>query len=102
MCQNKPIRAAEAKMYTNTSSRGNEETVCFHTNLKIRNKQIQVHEFYTKIQNSSLFICDYCLKHHSVPQFGAFERTLSMTSKTMTALKHTRYKCPPAIALKIL
>jgi hypothetical protein len=48
MCQNKPIRGAEAKMYTNTSSRGNEETVCFHTNLKIRNKQIQVRGFYTK------------------------------------------------------
>ena len=48
MCQNRPIRGAEAKMYTNTSSRGNEETVCFHTNLKIRNKQIQVRGFYNK------------------------------------------------------
>jgi hypothetical protein len=53
MCQNKLIRGAEVKMYTNTSRRGNEETVCFHTNLKIRNKQIQVHEFYTK--KSKLF-----------------------------------------------
>jgi hypothetical protein len=48
MRQNKPIRGAEAKMYTNNSSRGNEETVCFHTNLKIRNKQIRVRGFYTK------------------------------------------------------
>jgi hypothetical protein len=83
MCQNKPIRGAEAKMYTNTSRRGNEETVCFHTNLKIRNKQIQVHGFYTKIQNCLRFICDYCLNRHSALQFGAFERTLiSRTSKS--------------------
>jgi hypothetical protein len=53
MCQNKLIRGAEVKMHTNTSRRGNEETVCFHTNLKIRNKQIHVHEFYTK--KSKLF-----------------------------------------------
>jgi len=39
--------------------------------------------FIQKIQNSLLFICDYCLKHHSVPQFGAFERTLT-SYKTLT------------------
>jgi hypothetical protein len=33
--------------------------------------------FIQKIQNSLLFICYYCIKHHSVPQFGAFERTLN-------------------------
>jgi hypothetical protein len=39
MYHNKPIRGAEALMYNNTSSRGNKETVCFQTKLKIRNKQ---------------------------------------------------------------
>jgi hypothetical protein len=34
--------------------------------------------FIQKNQNSLLFICDYCLKLHSVPQFGVFERTLTI------------------------
>jgi hypothetical protein len=39
--------------------------------------------FIQKSQNSLLFICDYCLKHHSVPQFGAFERTLLISQNRL-------------------
>jgi hypothetical protein len=48
----------------------------FTQTLKMRNKQIQVHGFYTKIQNCLRFICDYCLNRHLALTFGSFERNL--------------------------